>query len=381
MKNLYILIALLTVIACKNSEKNVNPVVEDTMEEHLSVSQKQFEAENMKLGNLEQHTFNKTINVSGIIDVPPHNKATISSFMGGYITKTPLLIGDQVKKGQLLVSMENPEFVELQQQYLEIAEQLTYLKSEFTRQQSLFNENITSQKNFLKAESAYKSALAEYNGLKKKLTMLNINPASVEQGQLTSTVNLYSPIEGSVTKVEVSNGMHVSPSDMIMEIIDTDHIHLELSVFEKDILNIKKGQKINFKIPEASTQTFKAEVYLVGSTVDEKNRIIKVHAHLLDEEQANFIVGMFVEAQIISNSVEKSALPKDAIIEHEDALYALVLKNEENGTYSFEKLKLKLGLQNETYAEILNSDDLINKTILTQGGFMLLAEEGGGHSH
>ncbi|MCH4551876.1 efflux RND transporter periplasmic adaptor subunit [Aestuariibaculum lutulentum] len=381
MKNLYILIALFTVMACKNSEKNTNSVTEEVLEEHLTVTQKQFETENMKLGKLEQHTFNNTINVSGIIDVPPHNKATISSFMGGYITKTPLLIGDQVKKGQLLVSMENPEFIELQQQYLEISEQLNYLKSEYTRQKSLFDENITSQKNFLKAESTYKSALAEYNGLKKKLSMLNISPASVEQGQLTSTVNLYSPINGYITKVEVSNGIYVSPSDMIMEIIDTDHIHLELSVFEKDILNIKKGQKINFKIPEASKQTFEAEVHLVGTTVDEKNRVIKVHAHILNEEQANFIVGMFVEASIISESVEKSALPKDALIEYEDAIYVLVLEHEENGTYSFKKVKLNIGLENETYAEILNHEDLMNKTILTQGGFMLLAEEGGGHSH
>lgn len=381
MKNLYILIALFTVMACKNSEKNTNSVTEEVLEEHLTVTQKQFETENMKLGKLEQHTFNNTINVSGIIDVPPHNKATISSFMGGYITKTPLLIGDQVKKGQLLVSMENPEFIELQQQYLEISEQLNYLKSEYTRQKSLFDENITSQKNFLKAESTYKSALAEYNGLKKKLSMLNISPASVEQGQLTSTVNLYSPINGYITKVEVSNGIYVSPSDMIMEIIDTDHIHLELSVFEKDILNIKKGQKINFKIPEASNQTFEAEVHLVGTTVDEKNRVIKVHAHILNEEQANFIVGMFVEAHIISNSEEKSALPKDALIEYEDDMYVLVLEHEENGKYSFEKVKLNIGLENETYAEILNYEDLMNKTILTQGGFMLLAEEGGGHDH
>ncbi|MCR8666985.1 efflux RND transporter periplasmic adaptor subunit [Aestuariibaculum sp. M13] len=381
MKNLHILIALFTVMACKNSEKNTNSVTEEVLEEHLTVTQKQFETENMKLGKLEQHTFNNTINVSGIIDVPPHNKATVSSFMGGYITKTPLLIGDQVKKGQLLVSMENPEFIELQQQYLEISEQLNYLKSEYTRQKSLFDENITSQKNFLKAESTYKSALAEYNGLKKKLSMLNISPALVEQGQLTSTVNLYSPINGYITKVEVSNGIYVSPSDMIMEIIDTDHIHLELSVFEKDILNIKKGQKINFKIPEASNQIFEAKVHLVGTTVDEKNRVIKIHAHILNEEQANFIVGMFVEAHIISNSEEKSALPKDALIEYENAMYVLVLEHEENGKYSFEKVKLNIGLENETYAEILNYEDLMNKTLLTQGGFMLLAEEGGGHDH
>ena len=381
MKNLYIFIILVSILACKNSESNTNTVVEEPSNNHITVTQQQFDTEHMQLGKLEQHTFNKGITVSGIIDVPPHNRASVSSFMGGYITKTPLLIGDKVKKGQLLVSMQNPEFIALQQQYLEIAEQINFLKSEFNRQQTLFNENITSEKNFLKAESTYKSALAEYNGLKKKLSMLNINPASVEQGQLTSTVNLYSPINGYVTKIDISNGIYVSPSDMIMEIIDTDHIHLELSVFEKDILKIKKGQKIDFKIPEASNDLFQAEVHLVGTTVDERNRIIKVHAHILDEEQANFIVGMFVEATIISESQNATALPKEALIESEGAMYALVLDSQNNGNYNFNKIEVNIGLENETYAEILNPEDLANKTILTQGGFMVLSEGGGGHNH
>ncbi|GAA4294723.1 efflux RND transporter periplasmic adaptor subunit [Aestuariibaculum suncheonense] len=368
-------------MACKNSENNMTPVAEEHMREDIVVTQQQFETEQMQLGKLEAHTFNRNIVTSGVIDVPPHNRATISSFVDGYITKTPLLIGDQVKKGQHLVSLENPEFIEIQQRYLEIAEQLNYLKSEFNRQRTLFDENITSEKNFLKAQSTYKSVLAEYNGLNKKLKMLNINPESVLQGQFTSSINIYSPINGYVTKVEVSNGIHVSPSDMIMEIIDTDHIHLELSVFEKDVLRLKKGQKITFKIPEASNQNFDAEVHLVGTTIDEKNRFVKVHAHILDESQANFIVGMFVEANIISGAEDKPALPKDALIEYEGAMYALVLEDKNNGNYTFEKVKINLGQQNETYAEILNANDLTNKTVLTQGGYMLLAEEGGGHDH
>ena len=335
----------------------------------------------MQLGKLEEHTFNEVIKTSGMIDVPPHNKASISAFMGGYITKTPLLIGDKVKKGQLLVTLENPEFIEIQQQYLEIAEQLNYLKSEFTRQKTLFDEKISSQKNFLKAESTYKSSLASYNGLRKKLTMMHISPSSVEQGQITSTVNLYSPIDGFVTKVNVSNGTYVSPSDVIMEIVDTNHIHIELSVFEKDILNVKKGQKIRFKIPEASKKTFEAEVHLVGTTIDEINRSVKVHAHIINENEANFIVGMFVEAEIITAAATSLALPKDAILEINDDYFVLVLEKKAKDNYYLKKVGIELGTQTETYTNILNTKDLIAKDILTHGGYMLLNETEGGHSH
>ena len=375
MKHIYILILLLVLVACGNSEKNNESGVEESSNTNqIIITNQQFDGEHMHLGKLENQVFNETVKTSGMIDVPPHNKASVSSFVGGFITRTPLLIGDKVKKGQLLVTLENPEFVEIQQQYLEIAEQLNYLKSEFNRQQTLYNEKITSEKNFLKAESTYKSSLAQYNGLRKKLTMMNVNPSTVEQGQVTSTINLYSPINGFVTKVNISNGVYVSPSDVILEIVDTDHIHIELSVFEKDILKIKKGQKILFKIPEASRETFEAEVHLVGTTIDETNRTVKVHAHIVNDDQTNFIVGMFVEANIITDTVSNLAFPNDAILEINDDYFVLVLKEKLNDSYYFEKTKIELGKQTETYATILNTADLTDKNILIKGGYMLLNE-------
>jgi len=374
MKLIYILLFSIVLVACGNSDKNAE--TQDTAEANTNeivVTASQFDGENMQLGKLTEHEFNHTIKTNGMIDVPPQNKSTVSTFLGGYITATPLLVGDQVKKGQLLVTLENPEFVEIQQQYLEVAEQLNYLKSEFTRQQTLYKENITSQKNFLKAESTYKSSLAQYNGLRKKLNMMNINPASVEKGQITSKIILYAPIEGFVTKVNVSNGTYVSPADIILEIVDTEHIHIELSVFEKDILNIKKGQKVEFRIPEASNKTFEAEVHLVGTTIDESSRTVKVHAHIIDEKQANFIVGMFVEADIITTSESSLALPNDAVIEIGDDYFALVLTKKEED-YVFDKVKLETGKQTEDFIEIVNTSNLKDKDVLVNGAFMLLSE-------
>ena len=374
MKNIYILIISLVFVACGNSEKNNETTSEDLSNSNkIMVTPAQSKGEGMQLCILEKQDFNVTVKTNGMIDVPPHNKANVSTFMGGYITKTPLLIGDKVEKGQLLVTLENPEFVELQQQYLEISEQLNYLKSEFTRQKSLYSENITSQKNFLKAESTYKSSLAHYNGLQKKLKMMNINPLYVEQGQITSTINIYSPIEGNVTKINVSNGTFVSPADTILEIVDTEHIHLELAVFEKDILSIKKGQKINFRIPEASSKTFEAEVHLVGTSIDDTNRTVKIHGHIKDEKEVSFIVGMFVEAEIVTNTSNSFALPNAAIAEIEGDYFALVLESK-SANYRFNKIKINVGKQTENYIEVLNYNDFSDKQVLTNGSFMLLSE-------
>lgn len=373
MKSIYLILVTLIFISCRNSENNGTIVTEPKAPENqIILTKQQFEGENMELGSISQHTFKETVSVNGMIDVPPHNKSRVTTFMGGYITKTPLLVGDQVKKGQLLVTLENTEYIDLQQQFLEVAEQLKYLKNEYTRQKTLYDEQITSQKNYLKAESNYKSNLAHYNGLKKNLEMLNIKPISVLNGNITSNINIYAPIEGSITKVNVSNGTYVNASDMIMEIIDVDHIHLELSVFEKDIMKIKKGQKIIFRIPEASDNIYTADVHLVGANIDETSRRVKVHGHI-DNEDENFIVGMFVEADIHINEIKSIGLPKEAIMQAGDYYYVLVLKEEKNGEFYFYKAEVNLGKGTEDFVEILNSDILQDKQIITKGIHMLFS--------
>ena len=373
MKNLYILLVLLVLSACGNSEKQTDNEITAPDEGLIVVTKAQFESEKMQLGTFTEQDFNKSIKVNGMIDVPPQNKANVSAFLGGYIKRTPLLIGDKVKKGQLLVTLENTEFVELQQQYAEVSEQINYLKSEYERQKTLFEEKITSQKNYLKAESTYKSAMAQSNGLRQKLRMMNINPKSVQEGKFTSQINIYAPINGTVSKVNVSNGAYVSPADDILEIVDTNHLHLELSVFEKDILNIKKGQMVLFKIPEASNNTFRAEVHLVGTTIDESNRTVKVHAHL-EDENANLVVGMFAEAQITIHSHKANALPANAVGEIGNEFYTLVVNQKSDGEYNLEKIKVEVGEQTENYVEVLNDEILKGKEILINGAFMLLTD-------
>ena len=375
MKRLYILLIPIVLAACGEKGSQSNEIANTAETDNIiSVTKSQFENGHMVLGNVVDYEFNEVVKANGFIDVPPQNKASVSTFMGGFVKNTPLLIGDKVKKGQLVLTLENTEYVELQQQYMEVAQQLSYLKSEYERQQTLFNEKITSEKNFLKSESTYKSTLAHFNGLREKLRMMNINPVSVEQGNMSSTINLYSPISGYVTNIEVSNGTFVSPQDEVLEIVNTDHIHLELSVFEKDILNIKKGQIIAFKVPESSDETYQAQVHLVGTSIDETSRTIKVHGHIEDEEKTRFIKGMFIEAEIITDTKTAKALPKDAVYNFNDSYFTLVLKDLKDEIYTFNKTEVNAGKQVEDFIEVLNPADFSDKKVLTKGSLMLLSE-------
>ena len=375
--NITILSMIFTLLSCGGKEvKNKQVEIQDSIsDDRIFVSNTQFEHSNMTLGSITEHPFPLTVKTNGMIDVPPENRAVVNAIMGGNIKTTPLLIGDKARKGQALVTIENPEFVRMQQEYMEINVQLSYLKSELERQQTMVAEKITSQKSFLKAESTYKMAKARYNGLRKQLEMLNISPLKVEAGIINSVATIYAPIAGSITKINVNKGTFVSPSTEILEIINNDHIHLELSVFEKDIMKLKKGQKINFKLPESSTEIYKAEVHLIGTSIEE-NRTIDVHGHIENESELNFLIGMFVEADIITESTVEKALPETAFVAFEDSYIVLKLNEQNKEGYYFEQVPVTVG---ETYEGSIALTTLgslnITDKVLTTGAFNLVADE------
>lgn len=377
-----LLFSLLILVGC-NSDKtsesdssNQVPLLE-VENEIIYLSKAQFNHTKMEFGSLEEHEFAQKVHTNGIIDVPPSSKAVISAFSGGFIKNSPLLIGDKVKKGQHLLTIENPDFINMQQNYLETSEQLRFLKSEYERYKTMYEENISSQKNFLKAESEYNTAKARANGLKKSLQLLNINPASVLEGNMVSQVSINSPIDGYITHVYVNTGSYVSPADKIMEIINTEHLHLELKVFEKDLLDIKKGQDILFKIPEASSKMFKGDVHLVGTTIDVRNRTAMIHGHISENDEANFATGMFIEADIVIGTSKQFSLPEDAVVGLEGKEYVLMLDSEDGEGYELHVIEVQMEANYNGFTSFKTQLPKEGK-FLTKGGYFLLQVDDGG---
>jgi cobalt-zinc-cadmium efflux system membrane fusion protein len=366
-KTLYLIALSLALFSCKET-KTEEPIVADNS--IISVTKPQFKSSAMEIASPAEQDFEVTVKAAGKIDVPPQNRAKVTTFIGGNVKSTTLLVGDKVTKGQALLTLENTGFLDIQKDYLEVAEQIKYLKSEYERQKTLFDEKITSQKNYLKAESDYRRAKGMYQSLRAKLKMLNINPVNVENGKLTSVITIYAPISGDIVIMNANVGMYVAPSDSMLEIIETDHMHLELNVFEKDILKVKAEQDANFTVPEATNEIFHAKVHLVGKSIEGNDRTINVHAHLDDNIKQRLITGMFVEAAIVVDSKKGLAVPVEALITENNKNFVLLLKQEKNDSYVFKKTAVKVGERSEKYFEII-SDNHINASskILTKGVF------------
>jgi RND family efflux transporter MFP subunit len=367
MKNIiYALLISTLLFSCKEAKQmEVNPK-EDGL---IRITKQQFESSAMQIESPSERDFNVAVKCSGEIDVPPQNRAQITTFVGGYVKSTRLLVGDKVTKGQALLTLQSTEFLEIQKEYLEVAEQINYLKSEYDRQKTLYNEKISSQKNYLKAESDYRRAKAMYQSLREKLLMLHINPVQVEKGVLTSIITIYSPISGDIVVMNANVGMPIAPSDVILEIVDTQHLHLELAVFEKDILKIKVNQKIKFTVPEATKEVFDAEVHLVGKSIEGNDRTINVHGHLDEAIKQKLYTGMFIEAEILVDTQKGLSIPKEAISTDNNSNYVLLLVDS-NKEYAFKKVKVSIGQKSEKYVEIIPNNEIdATSKLLTKGVF------------
>ena len=368
MSKTYHFLIFITIIAqflgCKGETVEAEDPIEITENTILlRVSKQEFSDLNLKTDTVHMTPFPSVITAIGVIEVPPNGRATVNAFMGGYVKDFPLLVGDQVRKGQKLLTLENLEFLILQQDYLETKQKMTYLQSEYERQKQLYQEKINSQKVFLKAKNDYENAKITHQALKQKLIAIQINPATLTSENMKSTTRIESPISGSVSKVFVNTGSYVDPSNPIMEIVNATHLHLEIQIFEKDAIRIEKGQKIVFRVPEYSDQAYSAEVHLIGKSID-RDRTVQVHAHLDEENQERFIPGMFIQAEIMAEETLKPALRQEAVTEIEERHFIFELVDESDNEFVFRKTEVDCGKTLKGFTEVDLSDSNLGKRYL-----------------
>jgi cobalt-zinc-cadmium efflux system membrane fusion protein len=311
------------------------------------------------------------VHVNGHLDVPPQNLVSISAPYGGFLKYTTMLQGKKVKAGEIVATMENTEYIQIQQDYLDLSSQAVLAKADLERQETLAKENVNAQKTLQQAKATYESISARTAGLKAKLKLINIDPAKLQAGKdLGSTINLYAPINGYVTEINVNIGKYVSPTDVILKIVDSEHLHAELIVFEKDVLKLKIGQKVRFILANETSPRL-ATIYLVGREIT-ADRTVRVHCHL-DEEDPNLLPGMFLSADVETGTEQASVLPSKAVVEYEGQKYIFVAGSRNtNGTQVFEMITVTTGVEQNGFVEVNFPGMSENSLIAVDGAFDLL---------
>jgi cobalt-zinc-cadmium efflux system membrane fusion protein len=285
----------------------------------------QIKLANVELGAVEMQTLGNVLKVNGFVSVAPQNYATVCMPLGGFVKTTSQLPGNYVARGQTLAVIENQDFIDIQQNYLEARNKLVYAEAEFIRHTNLFKDDVYSEKNVQQVTVEYKNLRAMVKSLEQKLLLIGINPNLLNEDNISSTVNLVSPIKGFLKAVNLNTGKYVSPTDVLFEVVNDDKLFLELTLFEKDADKVAAGQKLKFFIND-ETEEHEAVISQTGKSVKD-DKTFGVYA-TVSSSCENLLPGMYVNAFIQESDKKVTALPSEAIVSFDDKSYIFVFEKE-----------------------------------------------------
>ena len=370
LKNLIAVLSILTILACTGNKTKEAVEVEkgnDSLSADLvTLNAAQLKTANLAFGTAQLMSMHKILKVNGAIDVPPSNIVSISIPMGGYLKKTSLIPGMFVKKGNLLAVLEDPSYIELQQDYLTAKSKLVYLEADFNRQRDLNATKSTSDKIFQLARSDYESQKYLTKSLSEKLQLLGLDPLALNENNISRAINFNAPINGYVTKVNVNIGKYVTPTDILFEIIDPSDLHLRLIVYENDATNLKVGNKVSFYTNNDIRKKYLAKVAVINPNINE-DKTTEVHCHLVNES-VRLYPGTSANAEIELNDAKVNAVHEQAIVKWQNKPFVFI-KMEGN---SFKMVPVEMGVSTNGYVEIKN--DLGKQAIVTTNAYTLLMQ-------
>ena len=381
----------LAIASCSSKNERTTEEHHEEGDNTVELTQAQFKQASIVVGNFEQRVIGSELRVNGIIDVPPQSNISITMPYGGFVKYTEMLPGTMVKKGQLLVVIENPEFIQFQQDYLESLASQEFLKAEYDRQKELYDEKVASGKSFQQAKSDYMANEARIKSMEAKLKLIGFSVAKIKEGNVSASVNIYSSVTGAIREVYTNVGKFINPQDVIMDITNSDDLHVELTVYENDVPRIKEGQRIRFALANSPNEWREAEVFLIGSGVRE-DRSVTVHGHL-KKMHSDLKPGMYIAAKIETDSNKTWAAPDESIVRFGGKHYVFVYAGErsEDGQemHDFEMLEVQKGSSEDGFTQISlleTSLEISSLKLVTSGAFTLLAkaknsEDEGGHHH
>lgn len=384
-------------------KQSENPVKEHiaTATREVVLNHAQFKTAGIELGTFFQKNLSEVVMASGYTELPPQNQADVSVHGAGIVTRIYVIEGQHVRRGQVIAIVESPEFARLQEQYITSKSNLGFLVKEFERQKILSDENVNSKKVFQRTKADFETEKARFASLGRQLSLMNLGTAAA-----TGTMAVTAPISGSITNINIKIGSNAEVGKPLLSIIDNSKLHVDLSVFEKDLGKIKPGQNVRFVLTNQDKKEIRGKIFNVSQSFQNESKSVAVHAEMLNAGSA-LIPGMYVNALIDVGAQPVTALPSDAVVRAEGREYIFVLEDgnhDEEGheehtealddghtprgpVYHFERIEVKTGTSQLGFTQVTPLHELPKSAKIAISGayyiqsHLVKSSGGGGHEH
>ena len=321
-----------------------------------AVTISEFHRKHMGLtfGTVEMRNITKDVRTSARI-VPDETRLyRITTKIDGYVEKLFVNVtGQEVKKGQPLLSIYSPELVSTQQELLTalpFAEQLSHSD----------HESISSSgKQFVE-------------GARKRLKLWDISDAQIKRlektGQVEKFVTLYAPATGYVFEKTVLAGQKIMPGDPLLVLADLTTVWAEADIYESDLPYVKVGMPVTLTLSYWPGKSFKGEVSFLNPFLDPQTRTLKARLNIANPEL--FLKGdMYGDARLSYDLGQKLAVPESAVMQTGKRAYVFVAgENDE-----IKPVEVMIGTRTEGYYELLSGLTAGDRVVISSN-FLLDSE-------
>jgi len=387
----------------KKEEKTATEATEEHAEEQIAeLTDEQIKAVGILLAPIEERQLTATIKANGYLKVPNNSQANATSMFGGVVKALPIEIGNQVKKGQLIARIENPQFIQLQEEYLTVKNNIIFAEQELARQRELTDGGAGAFKNLQSIQTQINNLRARKASIEKQLQLMNIAAANIQPGNLQTSIQVLSPVSGTISAIFAKIGSYVDVASPVAEIVDNAKLHLDLLVFEKDLPKLKTGQTIYFTITNNPNLQYRATIFSIGASFENDSKTISVHSEVIGNKEG-LINGMNAVGIISLDKAATPSVPNSAIVNADGKYYVFVVRdeaakehdhkaNEKEATHEkghkttrFEEIEVFKGTSEAGYTAVtlLAKDVPPNAQVATNGAFFINAKltNAGGHEH
>ena len=319
-----VLIMSVMLAACKpaKNEEDKKVVVDPYVVELTPVLQ-----EKIKLVKVGEAEIREVLRIPGSIQVDEQRIARIGAPVTGRVVDIDAVLGQSVKRGETLATLNSTELAQNQLVYIKALQQIDLHSKAVERARILLESDVISKAELQRRESELSGAQAELSAANDQLQVLGMSPQSIAKlsktSQMRSISSVTSRIAGTVINRQINLGQVVQPADELFVVADLSRVWAVAEVPEREIDLIEKGQEVDIEIPALDTKPIKGKLIYIGDVVNPQTRTVTVRSEL-NNAKAAIKPDMLVSMLVQSKPTSKLSVPVQAIVREEDKDHVFV---------------------------------------------------------
>ena len=333
IRRLLCLLSLVACAACGPGGAEPQPEAAHHEEETHNARELKVPADLQKkwgvaVGQVARQTLAGGVTLPGVIALNQQRSAQISPLLEGKVTSVGADLGDQVRRGQVLVVLHAPAFAQAQTALLQAHARRNLARREFERAKELLKDEAIQQREYQRRQSELEAATTEYGLAESQLHSYGWDHPEIDAlvakagraiGDLSDlvepTLRVASPIAGRVITRDVVVGEHVQPDKLLFTVSDLGTLWATLDAREKDLPSLAAGSRVTVVSEVYPDRKFEGRVSRIGDVVDEKLRTIKVRVEVPNPGlllKPNMFVSAVLEGRQASTR-EVMTVPEEAV--------------------------------------------------------------------